>query len=430
MFGQTPVHLAVGRSACLRLLLKGPGTGLLDQPDFSGYTPLEYAALSCTESCEGSVIVMLASDCRVPNRFPCIFSKLCQACRGELLENTRNRRERLKRFALERLPAAEASVLGLDQTAVLDCKANLVAQTLEKRGFEIPSPLRLEVCLTNRTGRLDSLNGKFDLYQPMSMFHQNPTNTPFGSNFEVLFQLGFRGFEEPISLALSPLLSWLTCPMYVLRSDIDIWEVNRIEACIWLVNHGANLWDPISTETPATTAHYLYGSMGLFGQQALMTDPAITNSQFLTRTLSTHDVRDNCHCWCSPCGCSPFVWFLRSNTDSGFYLPDAFYHKNHIIDLFPQILWRWKPVLSVEQLRSAVCFLTFEILGIRHTCSHDFTQAGKPTADEIEELTSEDASLLKLLEELVEEFDSELQSVITEEDPLGCLFGILTGQNA
>lgn len=422
MFGQTPLHLAVGRSACLRLLLQDSGTALLDQPDFSGYTPLEYAALSCKESCEGSMIVILESDCRVPNQFSGIFSKLCQDCRGELLKHIQNRRERLKIFALERLPGAEASALGLDQTAVLDSKATLVTQTLGKRGFEIPSPLRIDVCLENRVGRFDALNAQFDLYKPASMFHQSPLNTPFGSNFEAISQIGFRDFEEPSSLELSPLLSWLGRPVYILGCELKTWEANRIDACIWLINHGANLWDPICSYNSATTAHYLYASVDLSENMTIMSDPARLKVQFLTRTLSTHDVRDNCDCRCSPGGCSPFLWFLRNNINRLNPFPGPVDHRKDSIYRFPLLLCRWKPFLRVEQLRSAIRYLTFESLAIRHTCSHNPTQVETRTADEIEELMSEDASLLELLEELVQEFDSKLESVITKEDPLGLHF--------
>lgn len=420
MFGQTPLHLAVGRPTCLRLLLQGPGSALLDQPDFSGYTPLEYAALCCNESCSASVVVMLESDCRVPNQFSRIFSKLCKTCKRELLKHIRNRRERLKRFALEKLPAAESSVLGLNQAAILDSKTNLVTQALEKRGYEIPSPLRLDMCPPDMVCRFDAPNVEYNLYQSVSMFHQSPLNTLFGTNFDALLELGFRDFEDPPSVGLSPLLSWLTRPLYVSPAECDDWEANRIKACIWLIEHGANLWDTISEDIPATTAHYLYGSLYFWEPRIPIPPLGRLKVQFLTNTLSTHDVRDGCHCRCALGGCSPFVWFLKRGTG-----PDNPWwgrYEHGTFDEFPSFLHRWKPIISLEQLRSAVRFLTFELLGVRHTCSHDYTKVDKPTADEIEELMSEDAWLVELLEDLIEKFESELQSFITPDDPLGMPF--------
>lgn len=422
LFGQTPIHLAISRPSCLRLLLKDIGISAVDQPDFSGFTPLEYAAMSCRELCEASVVMILESDCRVPNQFSPILSNLCKVCKAEFLKHMKNRRERLKRFALERLPGADAAVLGLHQAAVLDSKASLVIQILEKRGFEIPSALRVNVCLANREGRLDALNVENDLYQPVSMFHQSPLNALYGCNFEALYQLGFRDFEEPTSLEISPMCSWITRPLYVPRPKDHIWELNRIEACIWLIKHGANLWDPISEDAPTTTAHYLYGSLHLAEETIYRADPATVSSQFLTSVLAAHDVRDNCHCRCSPGGCTPFIWFLRSNTDLKYVYTDYDNYGAYITDRFPDFLYEWKPNLTTEQLRSAVRYLTFDILGIRHTCSHARTQVDKPTEDEIQELMSEDVSLLELLEQLVETFDLELQSSITEEDPLGLPF--------
>lgn len=366
--------------------------------------------------------VILESDCRVPNQFSRVFSKLCRNCKGVLFRHIRDRRERLKKFALERLPRAEASALGLYQPAVLDTKANLVNQALAKRGFEMPSPLRLDVCLTHRAGRFDALNVDFDLYQPVSMFHQSPINSPFESNFEALYQLGFRGFEEPASLEFSPLLSWLTCTKHVHHTELEFWEINRINACIWLIDHGANLWDPISRDIPATTAHYICDSIDAERHRLLASDPEKLKIQLLMEILSIHDVRDNCHCRCSLGGCSPLVWFLRRF--NGPWRPFSYRSDAGIayeVQQFPRFFSTWKPSLSVAQHRSAIRYLTFELLGIRHTCSHDYEKAEKPTADETEELLSEDASLLQLLEELVEKFNSELQSVITEDDPLGLL---------
>lgn len=341
MLGQTPLHLAVERPACLRLLLQSPGKTLLDQSEFGGYPPLDYAALSCTDLCKASVITLLKFDCRVPNQFSRRFSWLCQTCRAALFKNIKNQRQRLRKFALKRLPDAEAVSLGLRRSAVLDSKANLVIQALEKRGLEIPSALRLDACPSNSLRcRYNTFYKEYDLYQPVSLFHQNPLNPPFGSDFEALFQLGFRDFEEPASIELSPLLSCLDWPVYVPIAEYDSWEDNRIEACIWLFNHGANLWDPISGSSPSTAAHYLYDSLNLLERDKAVTESARLGAQFLTRTLSTHDVRDNCHCRCSPGGCSPFVWFLRSHSVLNSPWSGYSDRRKYVIDKFLPFLHR------------------------------------------------------------------------------------------
>lgn len=360
------------------------------------------------------MVVILKADCRLPNEYSGAFSYLCQNCRGEILRHIRDRRERLKRGALERLPVAEAAALGLYEAAVLDSKASLVIQALERRGFYIPSPLRLDTCLTP--------DHQFD-HQSMSMYHQSPLNSPFG-NLDAIFGLGFRDFDLP--LEKSPLLSWFEPSDHVDLSYIVDWQCNSYRACTWFIEHGANLWDPIPRNIcAATAAHYLYNHLGILELEPAQVPKTIRpRIHQIINVLSTHDVRDDCHCRCSPGGCSPFVWFLRSNILMSFELHDpSDDHKQElIIGSFPCFLDEWKPKVTVEQLRSAVRYLTFEMLGIRHTCSHDYAQADKPTADEIEELMSEDVSLLELLEELVENFDSKLQSFITEKDPLGLRF--------
>lgn len=422
LFGQTPIHLATFYPCCLRLLLQGPGRSLVDQPDSNGYTPLHYAALSCTEPCEASVDPILEADCRLPNEYSGVFSCLCQNCRGKILRHIKNRRERLKRYALKRLPSVEAAALGLHHPSVLDSKANLVTQALERRGFEIPWPLRLDPCLPAGSSRSGELDEEFDRYQSVSMFHQNPLNSPLDANLEIPFRLGFRDFDSP--LVPSPLLSWLSMPRYINFYKNEIWEKNRYKACIWLIEHGCNLWDPIPGDVGATTAHYLYYAIG--EDISIVEVPETTRSRILllTRLLSTQDVRDGCRCRCSLGGCSPFVWFLRSSV--GMISTEWYHLENHkpeLISRFVDFLKQWPPIITAEQLRSAIRYLTFKLLDIRHTCSHHGRFQTKRVCDEdIDELMSEDSSLLKVLEELVGEFDLELQAHITEEDPLGLPF--------
>lgn len=400
---------------CMRLILRGPGKSLVDQPDSNGYTPLHYAALNCTEPCESSVVAILKADCRLPNKYPGVFLCLCRTCRGEILRHIKNRRERLKRYALVRLPSAEAAALGLYNAAVLDSKASLVIQALERRGFDIPSPLRLDTCLIP--------DHQFDQYQSVSMFHQSPLNSPFG-NLEAIFRFGFRDFDLP--LETSALLSWFKSSEHIDLRYHDDWKINNHRACNWLIQHGANLWDPIPRDIyAATTAHYMYDWLRVFETDtAEMTEATRSSFHQWTKLLSTHDVRDDCHCRCSPGGCSPFVWFLRSHIIMiSFDWYDPSDHKQELIDSFPDFLDQWKPNFTMEQLRSAVRYLTFEVLDIRHTCSHRYHgNVTKLAPDEIEELMSEDSSLTDLLEELVEDFDLKLQSSITEKDPFGLRF--------
>lgn len=421
LFGQTPLHLAAGHPACLRVLLRGPGIALLDQPDSVGHTALEYAAKACsghTKACEASIPVILEFDCRVPNQFSLNLLDLCQACRVELLKHIKNRGERLKRYALERLPGAEAATLGLRQVAVLDSKANLVIKALERRGFEIPSPLRL-----------DAPDAKFYLCQPESMFHLCPLNYLTQPYFDTLFQLGFRDFVESASLQFSPLRSWIKFTAPFGPGSCQNWEFERLEAFLWLIQHGANLWDPMPEETFATTAHCLYGSIPFMTYRNVDQYPENARLRFqsLTRILSSNDVRDGCHCKCSPGGCSPLVWFLRSNLGPRNEFEESLDERKRIIYGFSDFLNGWKPVITVEQTRSAIRYLTFEILEIRHTCSHDRGPYNRGpilqrTEDEIQELMSEDSHLLQLLEELVEEFEIEFRSLLTENDPYGMRF--------
>lgn len=367
---------------------------------------MEYAAYNCrlgsTEHCTASLAAILEADCKVPNQTSDLLTYQCQACKEELFRHIKDRRERLKNYALERLPGSDASAMGLRQATVLDSKAQLVVKALRTRGFGIPPSLQLDApdkahCRSNS----------------VTVFHHC-----FGHNradFDVLFNLGFRDFEAFDPVGLSPLLSWCSVmPRF-----------EAYEACIWLIEHGANLWDPVPNTNLATTAHHLYGFISLMNHDYQYADPEKVKSsvQTLTKVLSTHDVRDVCRCSCSPGGCSTIAWFLKWNLGIKDILDEYPDQMQNISRWFAEFLIEKKPTITIDQLRLAIRCLTFEFLEIRHTCIHDGPyQTKAPSEEEIDELTIEDAPLLQLLEELVVEFESELQSLRTEQDPYGIPF--------
>lgn len=379
---------------------------------------MEYAAYSCSEGgfespkpCTASLAAILESDCRVPYDFSDICSGLCLLCQSALFKYIKNRRERLKTYALESVPRAESAREGLLQPGVLDSRANLAVETLEKRGFNIPSALRL-----------DGHGSKYHSYVPTSMFHWCGSmfsvrlHSRTRSDFDTLVELGFRDFQPLDCSEFSPLLSWCE---WLVNPDAATYE-----ARIWFIEHGANLWDPIPNRNFATQARYLYGSIQLAPKVHVNVELERINFtiQFLTRILSARDVRDGCRCRCSSEGCSPFTWFLRWNITLELHNdrnPDNF---QRFMDSLPEFFTDCHPNITMEQLRSAIRYKTFHALGIRHTCSHDGRgQVDELTEDEVDELLSEDALLLRILGESVEEFQSELESLLPE-DPCGLFF--------
>ena len=57
------------------------------------------------------------------------------------VNHLKDRRQRLKKIALDNLPDVEVERLGLGGEAVLDASATQVVQLLEQRGVQIPSAL-------------------------------------------------------------------------------------------------------------------------------------------------------------------------------------------------------------------------------------------------------------------------------------------------
>jgi hypothetical protein len=138
--------------------------------------------------------------------------------------------------------------------------------------------------------------------------------------------------------------------------------------------------------------------------------------QNLSQHLPVSDFRDSCRCRCSPSGCIPFHWFLRGNSSSCLskdylqeYEADRLGHSSEIMTLFTLL----GPVMTSEQLNAAIRFWTFEALEIRHTCLHGENSAAlggsirkERSDEEIREILDEDAPLLEILEDLVDEFES------------------------
>ena len=55
--------------------------------------------------------------------------------------------------------------------------------------------------------------------------------------------------------------------------------------------------------------------------------------------------------------------------------------------------------------------MTFEALGLTHTCHREFWQGGTPSEEEIWEIQSEERFMIQQLESLLAEFDAKLLEV-------------------
>lgn len=409
---QTPLHLAVGHPSCVALLLRESGSTLINLPDSDGRRPMDYAMFCCLFDIgageyqyhgygwkshgDTSLNILLDADCMItkteswPRDFYHSERSLCDHCLRAVSLHLVGRREGLKRLAANNLTCMQATALGVFSPYVLDSNATRVIQALDQCGIDVPTSLRVHGS--------DRENGCNIL---TSAYHSFCGTLSFPD----LWSLGFRDLDTPDMDGLTPLMSW--CKDYG-------WKMTDTGAgrCCWLIEKGADLWK-LAPDEVSTIGHELYSNIGRM--RPLPEDNGQSSRRHvfnLTRKLSHRDPRDKCHCACSPGGCTPFVRFLQA-----VFRKQHFESASRLIEHLFTSMRQTHTSLTKIQMRSAVRYATFEMLGIRHTCCHNdrgpiFERHRQNM--ELEELRQEDSFLVNLLGDLAIEFEVKLEEMVQE----------------
>lgn len=364
---------------------------------------MEYALFSCLfgtradenqyhDGClkshgDTSLNILLDADCTIPKieSWPrngyFLEGTLCDNCVRTVSAHLVGRRENLKRLAANNLPRMQATALGVFSPSLLDSNAARVIQALNEYGVPVPPSLQVHGPDGGEGG-----NGLTSAYH---------SDGPL--RFPVLWNLGFRDLDTPDINGMTPLL---LCELY---------RRGAADRCSWLIENGADLWK-LAPDGVSTTGHELYSQIG---RHCLpwQFDEEENSRQFfnLTKKLSHRAPRDKCRCACSPGGCTPFVRFLQAafrsrDIDSA----------SRLIEQLPKIMLVTHTSVTNVQMRSAVRYATFEMLGIRHTCCHGsdgLPFERHPQNEELEELRQEDCSLVARLEDLTADFELELEQM-------------------
>lgn len=419
---QTPLHLAVGYPSCVALLLRESGSKLINLPDIGGNRPMDYALFCCLYGIQAgenqyhggglesrgdtSLNILLDAGCMVTkteswprdsyyiNRFI-----LCDNCLRAVSVHLVGRREGLKRLAANNLPCMQATALGVFSPYILDSNATRVIQALDQYGISVPEGLQV-----HGSDRGKGRNGLTSEYHRRSGPLPSSGDGPL--SFPDLWSLGFRDVDIPDMDGVTPLISWYD-------QDDFCMEDRDADRCSWLIEKGADLWK-LAPDGVSTTGHELYYNIARsFSAPNPGEGHSTTHVLNLTQKLSHRDPRDNCRCACSPGGCTPFVRFLQA----------LFYNSKPYIDSASRIIEelitgmkRTHTSLTKVQMRSAVRYATFEMLGIRHTCCHPRFQNFHlhRQNEELEELRQEDCFLVACLEDLIADFEVELELMVQE----------------
>ena len=240
--------------------------------------------------------------------------------------------------------------------------------------------------------------------------------------FDALYTAGFKDIDlvdmNPPSHGesfVSPFLTHVTTKGDKYGSD------GLLKLKQWFLAHGANLqvqW-PFSR---ATTLHCLSYKLGesIYGRRNM--GPYNELSEALSTVLEKDC--DGCECGCSIRGCLPVTTFCKGISFRGRWDPEP----EEALDEALGLVLFWDD--TAGKLRSPenrwfvsawIRFMTFEKLGIRHTCcdldriQHEQNENPNihvsPTRRSLEEtnnIKEEDAFLLELLEKLVRRFENRL----------------------
>ncbi|QYS94435.1 hypothetical protein H0G86_001765 [Trichoderma simmonsii] len=398
---QTPFHLAVGYPECLKILVEKSNPRHLVQTDDSNYTVLGYAILLSKTLCgqrenqDGSscrctlpLRILLEAGCPIiPHRDfrsgkdESVIANASKHCKIHLAKSLLQRRQKLKLIAQQCLSPLEINKFSLHRPVILDIYAMQIDEILRERGFIEFGPLATYV--------EDDIVRSSPIQDNRSIYHELYTV----EDANIYFDIGFHDIKNCLGMPKR----WRP---RIMPSGISLSFVK------WLMDHDAPLCEWIK---PWLFPWIDYISdafiLAMTGSKWLRNGWALEDDEEPVRELEERmlmdDSVDNCFCRCSLQGCTPFVTRLE--------FMRIIVCKIDLATTFTTYLKEYGNTLRREHYYAAIRFITFDALGIAHTCmcrAKSYEKPPKMDAEEIAEIQDEYAELLELLESLIEEFET------------------------
>ncbi|KAI1461506.1 hypothetical protein F4805DRAFT_414393 [Annulohypoxylon moriforme] len=405
--GQTPLHLAANWFIGLKSMIELGGQAIrsiINCRDHFDHSALYYAV--CLKDGD-SILTLLDAGASID---PEIFLPMSLLRQGENIESIiaqilARQRAELSQFALLNLPSETIQDLNLKEGDILDSKAFDVIQTLKSRGVTLPA------CYD-----YDPPEGSIYFWDDMTF-----------SVAQKLFEAGFR----------EPNTKYCGCTPLMMANSKDI--IQLLMVIEWFEGQGMDLYDPVpmndcdfELETnklqPAhRTIHVLIKRLGELvcshSHWRHSLDPRMIISgiemplkqvQQMTRLLEGN-AKDPCLCYCTPNGCTPASIYARCSYGYEWKL-DEMLNLLKCTELATEGCDGYRVTLDLIRV------LTFEILGMKHTCCHilggyytlsamEYGMVICKDSEEVEEIREEDRYLAGLLETLMEEFSMKFQEM-------------------
>jgi hypothetical protein len=408
--GQSPVHIAIETQniAIISVLLHYADTRALHTGDNRGIYPIDYVIRIRKPTkdpeidCKGCKILEML--CRSDTAlFPTSLSYSlgtehdrhnCIHGRKIIIQGLAKRREKLKELLCRRLSPAEREGMEVHQTRILDQNAARLQHQLEAQGCPIPT------CLSVYD---ESFRSPYDHKSIYSFISD-------GETAEYAHQLGFYYSESEFADFICRLAS------YISHSPNQGYCESRFSSSYlcWMIDHGTSISSRLpartlpSPEIEVTAAHYFMASLGLSrqGQQELA--PYGPLSLAAVEIVFSETIVDRCGCWCSPGGCTPLIKLLEGI----YWRRSSFESQDHLSRETQRVIYGLLSatqgnIIDCQWIYAAIIrYYTFVELGLRHLCCVIIGDARGPLpAEERQEIEEEDSSLLRLLENLLTEFE-------------------------
>ncbi|KAJ5259448.1 hypothetical protein N7478_012429 [Penicillium angulare] len=212
---------------------------------------------------------------------------------------------------------------------------------------------------------------------------------------DMLWDAGFRDIDETDSDGFTALMA---------MPGIHRYHDDFLDYADWLIRKGADVYFRRGN-IPAL--HYLaYNASWYYATREVKN--ASESEERMLRLILEEDCQDSCHCACSTGGCYAATLFWRSDPpDKDFYA-----YQRQFPSLFSTFVKRRLDL--TEKMMSGVLMslnqhaidilrvLTFDTLGIPHTCQHH----EEPDHDEIQDSIDDLAFLEKLMLELIPMYEA------------------------
>ncbi|KAI1075181.1 hypothetical protein F5B20DRAFT_561008 [Whalleya microplaca] len=189
---------------------------------------------------------------------------------------------------------------------------------------------------------------------------------------------------------------------------------------LWWINHGVDIWRIFPMKSSQRTTFNPNLSMAHFVLRDLSDLPNVKKevlspgnkllSSRLFLKIAPLEILDSCLCKCTSVGCHPVTVLIlqlyRAYSRSGVTRSSIADIASSISGFFQDL--EIDPSISRVAYVASIQLLTFEALGLRHTCCRGWILPGM-SSEEIEEIWDEEKETLNLLGDLMDEFDGRIR---------------------